>query len=464
MLSSPKSAELIEQVLIECGGIKTGGPPKLNPVTSAVEKCKDYGYMHLNLWDLLFSITAKAMLAAEVLRPGQVVSIVPGFLCITRKTSLVRSLRASYGDELAFQIVPRTFKLPEELDEWSACMNSQPSSSSITPLWMLKNNKQRGEGLRLVRAGDEAMGAVFETTHRPGLEGMLLYRWYLAQEYVSNPLLIGGRKSGIRVWVLVPDSPSSGFRVYLHRNGLVLFSDAKYDMELDGDGKQSQSDQRRMLRGHVTNFAQNENGQVWNLDRLKSHLGQQAFKRVWDQIERSVALAFVAALPRVNEVQSQMDLPPRSCFQYFGLDFLLDTNLKPWLLEVNATPSMKVEHEDPGVERMIRGQKLQVVRDIFSMLSISPSRFNQQERNGRDVRDLSLVKEEMERRGGFRPLMHLFPRTPSEARSTIKKGRISDIEQEDIEQADDGRIPWNKLDRMLQGFVKSKEYQAALKL
>ena len=95
VLSSPKSAELIEQVLIECGGIKTGGPPKLNPVTSAVEKCKDYGYMHLNLWDLLFSITAKAMLAAEVLRPGQVVSIVPGVLCITRKTSRDRSLRAS---------------------------------------------------------------------------------------------------------------------------------------------------------------------------------------------------------------------------------------------------------------------------------------------------------------------------------------------------------------------------------
>ena len=84
----------------------------------------------------------------------------------------------------------------------------------------------------------------------------------------------------------------------------------------------------------MTNFAQNENGQVWNLERLKAHLGDKAFKKVWDQIERSVALTFAAALPRVNEVQSQMDLPPRSCFQYFGLDFLLDADLKAWLLEV----------------------------------------------------------------------------------------------------------------------------------
>lgn len=42
-------------------------------------------------------------------------------------------------------------------------------------LWMLKNNKQRGTGLRLVRA-DEAFAACFETTTRPGLEGVMLYR------------------------------------------------------------------------------------------------------------------------------------------------------------------------------------------------------------------------------------------------------------------------------------------------
>jgi hypothetical protein len=47
------------------------------------------------------------------------VGILPGFLCITRKTSLVRSLRTVYGDACAFTILPRTFKLPEELDDWA---------------------------------------------------------------------------------------------------------------------------------------------------------------------------------------------------------------------------------------------------------------------------------------------------------------------------------------------------------
>lgn len=48
--------------------------------------------------------------------------------------------------------------------------------SQDTGLWMLKNNKQRGTGLRLVPTR-EAFDACFETTTRPGLEGMLLYRW-----------------------------------------------------------------------------------------------------------------------------------------------------------------------------------------------------------------------------------------------------------------------------------------------
>lgn len=44
----------------------SGGPPKLDPVTAVVQKIRDYGYMHMDQWEVLLSITAKAMLAAEV--------------------------------------------------------------------------------------------------------------------------------------------------------------------------------------------------------------------------------------------------------------------------------------------------------------------------------------------------------------------------------------------------------------
>lgn len=90
---------------------------------------------------------------------------------------------------------------------------------------MLKNNKQRGTGLRLVPTGS-AFQACLETTTRPGMEGITLYRWYLAQQYINTPLLINGRKFGIRLWVLVPGAEP--LRVYLHKKGLALFSEAPY--------------------------------------------------------------------------------------------------------------------------------------------------------------------------------------------------------------------------------------------
>ncbi len=55
------------------------------------------------------------------------------------------------------------------------------------------------------------------TRHRPGQKP-----YVLAQRYVARPLLVDGRKFGLRVWVAV--TGHSPLRAYLHQNGLVLFS------------------------------------------------------------------------------------------------------------------------------------------------------------------------------------------------------------------------------------------------
>jgi len=44
--------------------------------------------------------------------------------------------------------------------------------------------------------------------------------------------------------------------------------------------------------------------------------------------------------------------------QLLGLDYLIDSSMHPWLLEVNGTPSLAVEHSDPEVEALIHRQKV----------------------------------------------------------------------------------------------------------
>ena len=57
--------------------------------------------------------------------------------------------------------------------------------------------------------------------------------------------------------------------------------------------------------------------------------------------------------------------------QLLGLDYLVDTSGHPWLLEVNGTPSLAVEHSDPAVERLIHEQKVRGW--VFAFVSVSAS-------------------------------------------------------------------------------------------
>jgi Tubulin-tyrosine ligase family len=67
----------------------------------------------------------------------------------------------------------------------------------------------------------------------------------------------------------------------------------------------------------------------------------------------------------------------RQTFQYFGLDFLVDAALKPWLMEVNATPSMKVAHQDANTAACIHTQKAAFIADTFALLRLSRHTFDE---------------------------------------------------------------------------------------
>jgi hypothetical protein len=90
-----------------------------------------------------------------------------------------------------------------------------------TGLWLLKSKAHYGHGLQLVTTSEAYATAV---AARP--RGKL--PWALAQQYIANPLLLEGRKFGVRLHVLVPPGLDP-FRVYAHKAGYVDLSAVKYD-------------------------------------------------------------------------------------------------------------------------------------------------------------------------------------------------------------------------------------------
>jgi tubulin polyglutamylase TTLL5 len=68
-----------------------------------------------------------------------------------------------------------------------------------------------------------------------------------------------------------------------------------------------------------------------------------------------------------------------NCFELFGFDVLLDSKLKPWLLEVNLSPSLGCESP---LDLKIKGE---LISDLFTMVGIVPL----DQRNYNDGQQLS---------------------------------------------------------------------------
>lgn len=55
-----------------------------------------------------------------------------------------------------------------------------------------------------------------------------------------------------------------------------------------------------------------------------------------------------------------------SCYEVLGFDVLIDSNLKPWLMEVNMSPSM---NSDSPLDIKIKGN---MIADLLTMAGVSP--------------------------------------------------------------------------------------------
>ena len=163
------------------------------------------------------------------------------------------------------------------------------------------------------------------------------------QRYIHNPLLIGHKKFDLRIYVLV--TCHNPLTIYLYRSGFGRFTHARYE-QFDINN----------LESHLTNVAVQKNSEAYDEERggkyflnklrtyMMSKFNQEKVTECFYNIQEIVVKTLLAT--------SKLMSTDKRCFELYGFDILIDSNLKPWLIEINSSPSMTSNTPEDNAMKM----------------------------------------------------------------------------------------------------------------
>uniref|UniRef100_A0A8C6Q6R8 Tubulin--tyrosine ligase-like protein 9 n=1 Tax=Nothobranchius furzeri TaxID=105023 RepID=A0A8C6Q6R8_NOTFU len=191
--------------------------------------------------------------------------------------------------------------------------------------------KSQGKGIFLFRKLKDVTDWKKDSFHTEEQKDAAHVESYVAQRYIENPYLLNGRKFDLRVYVLV--TSYIPLKAWLYRDGFARFSNTRFFLGTIND--------KHM---HLTNVSVQktapdynpEKDCKWQLQQLRRYLTAKHGREVVETLFKEIDNIFVRSLQSVHKVI----INDKHCFELYGYDILLDQNLKPWLIEVNASPSL----------------------------------------------------------------------------------------------------------------------------
>ena len=106
----------------------------------------------------------------------------------------------------------------------------------------------------------------------------------------------------------------------------------------------------------------------WTLTDLDRHLrkcgNNASVDLAWVQLAQVISTTLRSVESAIGRLADELVPYPNNCFELFGFDILLDDELKPWLIEVNLSPSMNC---DTKLDHSIKGP---LIRDTFTVVGV----------------------------------------------------------------------------------------------
>ncbi|XP_063296407.1 tubulin polyglutamylase TTLL5 [Pelobates fuscus] len=270
---------------------------------------------------------------------------------LTRKDRLcknIQRMQQKHGIH-KFNILPQTYILPGEYQDLCNALSKDRGFWIVKPV-----SSSRGRGIHLINSPSQ----------------ISMEENILVSKYISNPLLIQGYKFDIRLYVLV--TSYEPLIIYLYEEGLTRFATVKYDQTA-----------RNMKNDfiHLTNYSVNKKsrdyvscddpevedyGNKWSMSAMLRYLRQDGTDTValMSQIEDLITKTVISAEGSIASTCRSLIAHRGNCFELYGFDVLVDEKLKPWLLEVNLSPSLGC---DAPLDLKV---KASVISDMLTLIGV----------------------------------------------------------------------------------------------
>uniref|UniRef100_A0A1I7UAV7 Tubulin--tyrosine ligase-like protein 5 n=1 Tax=Caenorhabditis tropicalis TaxID=1561998 RepID=A0A1I7UAV7_9PELO len=193
----------------------------------------------------------------------------------------------------------------------------------------------------------------------------------LVSRYLKDPYLVNNHKFDLRIYVAV--TSFYPLVAYVYSEGLARLASKPYDISASS----SESDEYVHLTNYSinknsTSFVRNESmssedlGHKWTLGALLRYVeneGKDA-KLLMLRIEDLIVKSLLSIQNSVSTASRTTLRFASTNFELFGFDVLVDQSLKPWLLEVNLSPSLAC---DAPLDSLL---KTRLIADLLNLACI----------------------------------------------------------------------------------------------
>lgn len=259
---------------------------------------------------------------------------------ITDKKGLFYTMISYYSklNQDPFDYIPITYHIKADQDPnfltFQAYFNSlELEKPQVQNLWIVKpaEKSNRGQGITICNTLQQ-VSSILNTQKD-------VNRSYILQKYIEKPFLIHKRKFDFRCFALIT-SVNSIIQGYFYTEGYIRTASGEFSLKDFSDNFK-----------HLTNDAIQKHGEDYGKYEDGNKMSYREFQRYLDNHYHQKKINFYQEiLPKIKEMvndsikASFYKLDPNkrlNCMEILGYDFMLDSNLKPWLIEVNTNPCLE---------------------------------------------------------------------------------------------------------------------------